>query len=292
MRVFASIGRLHIVAIAALGTFTFAWLLYGRHAWGLAGVCALDWFLVNMLNRVVDLREDAANRIVGTELVARHRRAVLVAGFGLLGASLVVVHLAMPTVTPWRLAYHALGFAYNWPILPGRRRIKQLYFWKNTASALGFLITLFGYPVALYGLGEHLPFARGVTAATLAVTMAFFFLFELSYEVVYDLRDAPGDSEAGVRTYPVVHGPRGAMRIIDALLLVSSAALVGGWLAGIVPWRIAVMVAAPLVQAVVYKRAVKRGVTSGDCVRLTWIGAALLLAYHLWIAAGLPGVDA
>jgi len=291
MRV-ASIGRLHIVAIAALGTFTFAWLLYGRHAWALSCVCALDWFLVNLLNRVVDLKEDAANGIPGTEFVARHRRAVLVVGFGTLGASLVLVHLFMPQLTPWRLGYHALGFAYNWAVLPGRRRIKQLYFWKNTASATGFLLTLFGYPIAVYGLGEGLPFTRGVTAVTVVVTMAFFFLFELSYEVVYDLRDAPGDAAASVQTYPVVHGQRGAMRVIDALLLVSSAALVGGFAAGVVPWRIAVMVAAPLLQAVVYKRAVRRGVTSSDCVRLTWLGAALLLAYNLWSAAGLPGVGA
>jgi 4-hydroxybenzoate polyprenyltransferase len=292
LRLLASIGRLHIVAIAALGTFTFSWLLYGRRAWALAGVCALDWFLVNLLNRVVDLREDAANRIVGTEFVARHKRAVLAVGFGALFASLALVHLAMPTVTPWRVGYHLLGFAYNWPLLPGRRRIKQLYFWKNTASAVGFLLTLFAYPLALYGAGEHAPLARGVTAATVVVTMAFFFLFELSYEVVYDLRDAPGDAAVGVRTYPVVHGERGAVRIIDALLFAASVALVAGWVAGVVPWRIAVMVAAPVVQVVVYKRAVRRGVTSRDCVRLTWIGAALLVAYHLWIAAGLPGVDA
>jgi 4-hydroxybenzoate polyprenyltransferase len=291
-RVLASIGRLHIVAIAALGTFTFSWLLYGRHAWALAAVCALDWFLVNLLNRVVDLREDAANRIVGTEFVARHRRAVLVVGFGVLFASLAAVHVAMPTVTPWRIGYHALGFAYNWPLLPGKRRIKQLYFWKNTASAVGFLITLFAYPMALFGVGEHVPLAHGVSAVTVVLTMAFFFAFELSYEIVYDLRDAPGDAEVGVRTYPVVHGERGAVRIIDGLLVVSSAALVGGWIAGAVPWRIAVMVAAPVIQWVFTKRAVRRGVTSGDCIALTWIGAALLVAYHLWIAAGLPGVDA
>jgi 4-hydroxybenzoate polyprenyltransferase len=288
----ASIGRLHIVAIAALGTFTFAWLLYGQHAWALSLICALDWFLVNLLNRVVDLKEDTANRIPGTEFVAHHRRAILALGFGALGASLVLVHLRMPELTPWRVGYHALGFAYNWAVLPGRRRIKQLYFWKNTASAAGFLVTLFAYPIATYGTGERLPLVRGVTMTTVAVTMAFFFLFELSYEIVYDLRDAPGDAAAAVRTYPVVHGEKGAMRIIDALLLVSSAALVGGFAAGVVPWRIAVMVAAPVLQAVVYKRAVRRGVTSADCVRLTWIGAGLLLAYNLWSAAGLPGVGA
>src|SRR5438067_3873915 len=132
MRTAASISRLHIVAIAALGMFTFGWLFTGQHLWLLSAVCALDWFLVNLLNRVVDLKEDAANGIAGTAFVARHRRAILGLGFGLLAASLVAVHLRFPTVTPLRLAYHALGFAYNWPVLPGRRRIKQLYFWKNT----------------------------------------------------------------------------------------------------------------------------------------------------------------
>ena len=30
----------------------------------------------------------------------------------------------------------------------------------------------------------------------------------------------------------------------------------------------------------------------GNDVRITWLGAALLAGYHLWIAAGLPGVGA
>jgi hypothetical protein len=45
-------------------------------------------------------------------------------------------------VTGLRVAYHSLGLAYNWPLLPGGRRIKQLYFFKNSASAAGFLIKL------------------------------------------------------------------------------------------------------------------------------------------------------
>src|SRR3954453_22703457 len=122
-----SVGRLHIVAIAALGCFTFGWLFTGHYPWAVTVACALDWFLVNLLNRVVDLKEDAANGITGTDFVARHRRQILYVGFGLLGFSLVALPPFAPWVLPFRVAYHLLGFAYNWAIFGGRR-LKQLYF--------------------------------------------------------------------------------------------------------------------------------------------------------------------
>ncbi len=291
---FASISRLHIVAIAALGTFTFGWLFTGTYLWGLALVCALDWFVVNLLNRAVDLDEDLANSIEGAGFVQRHRLAVLVAGFTVLLGSLAVGHTMMPSLTPFRLSYHALGFAYNWPLLPGRRRIKELYFWKNTASALGFIITLFGYPLAwLYETAGGLLFAPGVDFATVLCALTFFFPLELSYEIIYDLRDEPGDRAAGVATYPVVHGAHVAGQIIQALLALSLAALVIGYIAGIVPWRLAVMGAAPLLQFVAYRRLQRRAlVTTFDCVALTWLGAGLLACYHLWEFFQLPGSGA
>ena len=280
-----SVGRLHIVAIAALGCFTFGWLFTGHYPWLVTAICALDWFLVNLLNRVVDLAEDTTNNITGTDFVARHRTAILYGGFVLLGFSLVVATPLSPWVLPFRLAYHLLGFAYNWRLFGGRR-IKQLYFWKNTASATGFILTVFCYPLA---------WARwqlwfGITWPTVIATALFFFLFELSYEVIYDLRDAPGDARAEVRTYPVVHGTRGATAIIDALCVISLSVLASGFVAHVVPWRIAILGVGPLLQIFLYKRFVKRGITSRDCINLTWLGAALLVAYHGWVLAGLPGV--
>jgi len=286
----ASVSRLHIVAIAALGTFTFGWIFTGRYPWLLAVICGVDWFVVNLLNRVVDLKEDQVNAIKGVDFVVRHRRSVLGVGFGTLAGSLVVVHLVHPEVTPLRVAYHLLGLVYNWRLLPGRRRLKELYLLKNTASAMGFMLTVFGYPLAAAGWGrDPSRLLSDVTLATILIGAGFFFLFELSYEVIYDLRDAPGDTAAGVRTFPVVHGERGAVRIIDGLLLTSLAILLGGYALGRVPWRMAIMFAAPVLQLVLYKRMVRRGITSADCVGLTWLGAGLLTVYHLWVAAGLPG---
>ena len=288
---FASVGRLHIVAIAALGNLTFAWVLFGvRPAW-LAAVCALDWYVVNLLNRVVDLPEDRANAIAGVDFVERHRRALLALGLALLVGSLVATLLLAPRLTPWRLAFHALGLAYNWPLLPGRRRIKQLYFWKNTASAVGFLVTLFAYPLAGLAEGATGPaFLADVSWVTVGVAATFFFLFELSYEVIYDLRDVVGDRAEGVRSYPVVHGERGATRLIDALLLASALVLAGGYAAQVVPWRLVVMLAAPALQVVLYKALQRRGgIGSTHCIGLTWLGASLLAVYHLWVIFDLPG---
>ena len=282
-----SVGRLHIVAIAALGTSTFGRLFTGHHPWLHAGVTALDWFLVNLLNRVVDLAEDEQNAIVGTAFVRAHRRAILALGVATLLASFVAVHLVAPEITLLRLGAHALGVAYNWPLYPGARRIKQLYFWKNTASATGFMLTVFGYPIAY--ATRHGGLAPTIHASTILFAGIYFFTFELSYEVIYDLRDAPGDAREGVRTYPVVHGERGASKIIDALLAISVASLAIGYALGAVPWRLFIMIVAPAIQLALYKRALRRGMTSADCVRLTWLGAGLLFVYHLWILAGLPG---
>jgi 4-hydroxybenzoate polyprenyltransferase len=276
-----SVGRAHIVAIAWLGALTFGWIFTGRHPWGAAAVCALDWFLVNLLNRVVDLEEDRVNRIEATDFVARHRRALTTIGFVLLFGSLVAVHLVMPALTPWRLGYHLLGAAYNWPLLPGRRRLKALYFWKNSASAAGFLLTVFGYPLAAAG--------QRVEPALLLTAAAFFFLFELSYEVLYDLRDVEGDRAVGARTYPAVHGPRAGRLIAEGLLATSALMMLVASLLGVVPWKVTVLGGGPLTQWAYLRWVARREVTKADCIRLTWLGAALLAIYLVWGASGLPG---
>jgi 4-hydroxybenzoate polyprenyltransferase len=289
MRTFAAISRIHIVAIGSLGAVTFGWLLFGDRMPLVAALAALDWFLVNLLNRVVDIPEDRTNGIVGTDFVARNRQTLMWLGFGLLGATLVGSLFVAPVVVPFRVAFHTLGLAYNWPLLPNGRRIKQLYFWKNTASACGFVLTCFCYPIAV-GLSRGEPLL--VSRLGVALTACFFVLFELSYEVLYDLRDLRGDKAAGIATYPAIHGEAVAVRIVDGLVVASVLVAVAGFATGILPWRVLVMIAAPLFQLVYYKR-VRRGreVDAKDCVRLTWIGSAMLAVYQGWVVLGLPGVS-
>ena len=286
------IGRFHIVAIGSLGALTFSWVFFGRwDAWA-AAFAAADWYIVNLLNRVGDLPEDRANKIVGTDFVARHRGALLVLGIALLVLSLAASAWLAPALVLFRLAFHALGFAYNWSLL-GMRRIKERYFWKNTASALGFVLTVFAYPLAL---GRAHGLTLVVSVGGLVAIACFFSLFELSYEVLYDLRDVEGDRREGVRTYPVVHGERAAIRIADTLMGSSVAVAIAGYAAGVIPWRAVVMVAAPLFQLVYFilrRRSQPDGgpsVEAADCIRLTWVGAGMLATYNVWAAMGGPGV--
>lgn len=290
MIAFLQIGRLHITAIAAMGVFTFGWLLMGRYPWLLTAVCAFDWFIVNLINRIADVREDRLNSISGTRFVRRHRQRLLWTAIGLLGVSLGAIHLLNPAITGLRIGGHLLGFCYNWPLLPGRKRLKQLYFWKNFSSGTGFLVTVFGYPLAtILSAGSTARFPAGITWPTVLFTALFFLLFIQSYEIIYDLRDVTGDRALGIKTYPAVHGVPIAARIIDTLIFSAMAVLVAGYGLSILPWRIFIMVGAPVLQLIVYRPALRRGITAADCRRLTWLGALLLLVYHLWIFAGLPG---
>lgn len=292
VRTFAVIGRLHITAIAAMGTFTFGWLFVGSYPWLLTAVCALDWFIVNLMNRVVDFREDDLNDICHTARVYHHRRALTLLSLTLLVGSLASIHIVNPSITPLRVAGHLLGIFYNWPLLPRKRRLKEIYFWKNTASGIGFLITVFGYPLAsAYWTDQRHTFPAGITWATVLLTALFFFLFIQSFEILYDLRDIKGDAVRGIRTYPVVHGQKASVRIIDALIVAAAIALTLGYALDIIPWRIFIMIAAPFLQIVVYKFALLRQDLTGGCIRLTWMGAALFCIYHLWVLADLPGAE-
>jgi 4-hydroxybenzoate polyprenyltransferase len=292
LKAFIRVARLHISFIAGLAAFTFGWVLTGVYPWLIATVCALDWFIVNLINRVVDADEDKANGITDMEFVDQHSRLLLGIGVFLLFVSLAVVHFVNPAITALRIVCHLLGAHYNWPLLPGGRRLKQIYFWKNIASGIGFLLTVFGYPLldAYWEKGINgLP--PGISWMTVAFSAVFFFLFIQSYEVMYDLRDVSGDSLLEIPTYPAVHGVRTTIHIVNCLIFSSILVLATGYIFSFVPWRIFIMTAAPFIQFIMLKRALRRGISAKDCIRITWMGVLLLFIYHVWIVAKLPGFN-
>lgn len=290
--------RFHIVAIAACATLVFGALFRDTMYFGLALVCGLDWCIVNLLNRATDVEEDRLNGITATELVARHARLVVRACLVVLVVSLVAAFF----VTTWQLAlvrvlFHALGLGYSFRYVPtfGKKRapdgrpfarFKDLYAAKNGVSAFMFVLSVFVYPC----LAEGPP--RVMSLASIGFLVAFFYLFEQSFEVLYDLRDIEGDTAVGVPTYPVVHGVRAGGRIVVGLCVVPIAILIVGRLVHAVGTRELLMIAAPVGMLVFLRVRGPSKVTRADCIGVTYAGAALLVVYlvgtTLWARAGLP----
>ncbi|MDP7035610.1 MAG: UbiA family prenyltransferase [Planctomycetota bacterium] len=283
------IVRLHIINIAMAATLVFGRILVGEWLVTTALWVGLDWFLINLLNRVSDLDEDEQSGISGTGWVRRYRRFLSWAcGFLLVGSLMMTAWLDRELLL-WRSVVQAIGLAYNFRILPTRagwRRFKALYFFKNTMSAVLFVLTVFVYPLVRADWKPLFSW-EGV-----GILIGFFLLFEMTYEIVYDCRDVEGDRTEGIPTYPVVHGLEGARRIVGGLLLVSSSLLLIGFLLGWIGVREGLMLAAPLLQYGYGRSRWGPGWTEQDCIRLTHLGTAQLFLYlagtAIWDWAGGP----
>ncbi|MBI5608999.1 MAG: UbiA family prenyltransferase [Deltaproteobacteria bacterium] len=280
---FLHLTRFHIIAIAVLACLTFGWLMTGQHLWLPLVFCAVDWFIVNFANRVVDLAEDERNGIAGTELVARHGRLYEAICWALMVLSLLVGHWLAPAATPWRIAFSIIGVLYNyrWIPMPGRRtRFKEMYFFKNFMSAVLFLISTIAYPLVIGGASP--------SAAWLVAIVGFFLPLEITYEIIYDLRDVAGDQQENVPTYPVVHGVAASHTIIYVLLAASALALVAGGVAGVLKMKELGLIGGVLQQFLYFQFKLRDEPTAARCILVTYLGAAQIASYHVWIAAGLP----
>jgi 4-hydroxybenzoate polyprenyltransferase len=286
----ASALRLHIVAIAVCATVTFGYVFKGEYPVGLALLCGFDWCIVNLLNRATDVEEDRLNGIAATEFVARHARGLVALSLAALVGSLALGFVALPMkLAEVRCLFHLLGLGYSYRIVPtpqGLRRFKDLYVFKNSMSAFMFVLSVGLYPL----LGT--PGALTLSPYGVAAVVGFFFLFEHTFEVLYDLRDVDGDRAVGVPTYPVAHGPRVSAAIIYALCVASIAPLVVARAAGVTTTRELLMAAAPVAQAVFLWRRTPENISRADCIGATYAGAAALLFYlagtAAWQRAGLP----
>ena len=286
----ASALRLHIVAIAVCATVTFGFVFKGEYPVGLALLCGFDWCIVNLLNRATDVEEDRLNGIAATEFVARHAKPLVALSLAALVGSLAWGFLALPVKLAWvRCLFHLLGLGYSYRVVPtarGLRRFKDLYVFKNSMSAFMFVLSVGLFPV----LGTAGPLT--LSPWGVAAVVAYFFLFEHTFEVLYDLRDVDGDRAVGVPTYPVVHGPRVSASIVYALCGLSVVPLVAARVGGAVTTREVLMVAAPLAQAAFLRRRTPERISRADCIGATYAGAAALLFYlagtAAWQRAGLP----
>jgi 4-hydroxybenzoate polyprenyltransferase len=282
LALFFSVSRFHIVIIAGLGTLTYGWLFAGVHDARLAVLAALDWWILDIGNKLSDRREDGVNDPAGARWVVRHEKALAWGCLGAFAISAVPTALYDPWLLSGRVAFQILGVLYNFPVLPGHRRFKTRYFWKNTMAGVLFLMSIIGYP--LLALRDHLE----VGPAYVALMAAFFFFLEHSFEILYDFKDVEGDRLHGVRTYPAVHGERGGILAFSAAVALAALSLVAGVASGVLGFREGIILFAPAVQAAAFVAYRRRGYRAGDTVTITHLGSIQLLLYNAYVWAGLP----
>ena len=277
-RDFLGLGRFHIVAIASLSAVVFGWQFDGRLGLVAGGLVAFDWFLLNLVNRIADVPEDKENGVSGTGFVEENAGALMRIAFIALAVSLVGARPLGTNLLVLRIAFHLGGFAYSFPTVGPR--IKEVFVLKNVFSALLFILSVIGYPLALGAAAPPLP--------EVIALCAFFLPLEITYQLIYDLRDLKGDAAAGIVTLPIRWGERRTRALVELLLALSAVALLAGYLSGALRWRELVMIAAPLQQALVLRLWIPREVGKRAAVGITWLGAAQLLSYLVWVGLGLP----
>lgn len=290
-----AVARPHILTIVFFSTLTYGWIFSGTHNFLIPLIAVWDWFIVNFTNKATDIAEDLANEIPGAQEVARHKGRVELICWLMLGAGLVAGFYLVPQILIFRVVFSLIGLGYNYPIVPGPvrgpggwrlglTRFKEMYFMKNFGSSLLFSLSVFLYP--LYGLGAQ----GSYPWVSLAFAMAFFIPLELTYEIIYDLRDWQGDRRQNVPTYPVVHGPDRAKQIVYALIVLSAMVPLLGAGLGLLRLREWCVVAACLQQFIlmrIYCSGDKRP-NQRQTEVITLAGAAQLASYNVWIWAGLP----
>jgi len=313
------VARPHILAIVFASTLTYGWIFAEQHSLLIPLLAVWDWFIVNFTNKATDIEEDIANGITGAEAVAKHKRAMEAAMVAMIAGGLIAGWFVAPMLTPFRVVFTLIGLAYNYKLIPwwvsspsGRRfgftRFKEMYFWKNFGSSMLFTLSVFLYPYFGLGMdtaiaGDFVHPATSVLGAdvlfahqpaypfwAVLISIGFFIPLELTYEILYDLRDVEGDTAEGVPTYPVAHGTATAKMIIYGLLAFSAVFPIAGALAGVLRLREWVVVAGILQQLILVRiyAGGDRLPNQRECILITWIGAAQLMSYNIWVWIGLP----
>jgi 4-hydroxybenzoate polyprenyltransferase len=147
--------------------------------------------LIYGMNRRTDWQEDQISLPERTEFSRRYGGYFLAAAIPLFGISLVLATLQSIAALLVVLMPFVIGILYS------HFRIKGIFLLKNLAISLGASASLL-LVVAVYfpSLSTWLPLFGIIITGVLVNT------------IVFDIKDIPGDSSAGIRTLPVTLGIR------------------------------------------------------------------------------------
>lgn len=165
-------------------------------------------FSVYNLNRLTDLKEDAINIPERLGFIASRKKFISYCSLIAYAFSALPVYLDNPLELPIMFIPLATNAVYSFQYIPGIPRFKDIPIMKNVFVAISLTLVCVLLPAA------HLAAGTG----TLLMTVLIFILIKLYINtVLYDIRDIEGDKENGIRTLPVLIGPKKTMVVLLAL---------------------------------------------------------------------------
>lgn len=185
---------------------------------------------VYSFNRIADLTEDARNVPDRAAFTRRYGRWLFVLGTLLYLAAGVLAVVRQLPMAEFLVLPAVVAVCYS------SGGLKRLLLVKNLLVGLAWGAIPLGVG-AYYGILWRVDLWLLAAVVVVLLTVA---------AAVFDIKDVPGDRAAGVRTLPVVYGPR-STRILAAVGTLAVAAGIGlGVIAGVVPRRYLLLLAWPV----------------------------------------------
>jgi len=170
-------------------------------------------FSVYSLNKLTDIEEDAINMPERISFLAGRTKLILYYSLAAYVLSAIIAFLEKPLVLPLIFIPLASNAIYSSRLIPGLPRLKDIPFMKNLTVAISWALVCTLLPAV------HMNIA---SKGLIVIIILFMITKDVITTALYDIRDVVGDRENGVRTIPVIFGPK---KTILLLLLLNSTML-------------------------------------------------------------------
>lgn len=165
-------------------------------------------FSVYSLNKLTDIKEDSINR---PERIAflrgREKHILIISIIALFLSALLAFSIEVHALLPLTIPFIA-NCIYSSQIYPGLPRLKDIPFVKNIVVGISWALVCTLMPATTL---DDFPLL------TVAGVAYFMLIKDFINSTLCDLKDVRGDMQSGVRTIPVVLGPRRTRRMLLAL---------------------------------------------------------------------------
>ncbi|NNL84948.1 MAG: UbiA family prenyltransferase [Myxococcales bacterium] len=218
-------NKLHVVACAASGALYWTSVASLHFAPHQAIVVALLIFAVYQLNRLSDVDEDERNCPEHLAAAFEHRRVIMWVSCGCgLAAGALALSVDGWRVMPLGLLAALLAILYSGGIgaLSLTPKVKRIPGVKNLVPAACWTAAAVFYPALA---SQH-------WGADVGLAAALMFCGCLAVELLWDVRDVPGDRGSGISTIPTLIGVPRTRRLLIILLGALSTVLIGSSLSG------------------------------------------------------------